>query len=140
MYAYAGTAHGSWETSTNDPSGSPPSIADLYSGARSRGSSLTLESVFNADLTRHVRVSVRVARDHRSLDLSLSLYIRTLFFFSFFERFFKLVKFVFFFFCDFVLLWKIFCVILQRLLYWFSLRGSPRDIEAHKDLFLWLYV
>lgn len=81
-------------------------------------------------------VSVRVARDH----LSLSLSLRMLLFFSFFffSKGFKLVKFDFSFLLTLRYFWKIFCVILQRLLYWFSVRGSPRDMETHKDLFLWL--
>lgn len=80
-------------------------------------------------------VSVRVARDHCSL--SLARHAVFLFFF-FFSKGFKLVKFDYFFLLTLCYFWKIFCVILQRLLYWFSLRGSPRDMETHKDLFLWL--
>jgi hypothetical protein len=106
MYADAGTAHRSWETSTNDPTaGSPPSIADLYSGARSRTRRVWLPSVSSMQILRHVGLGARRA----GLPLSLSLSLRMLFFFSFFFRkVFNLWNLIFLFFWLCVTFWKSF--------------------------------
>lgn len=104
----------------------------IFRRAESDSESLTPKCLFNADLT--ACGSRCASRGITALYLSL----RMLLFFSFFRKVLKLWNLIFFFLLTLCYFWKIFCVILQRLLYWFSLRGSPRDMETHKDLFLWL--
>lgn len=107
----------------------------IFRRAESDSESLTPKCLFNADLTA---CGSRCA-SRGITSLSLSRYACCYSFLSFFfSKGFKLVKFDFSFLLTLRYFWKIFCVILQRLLYWFSLRGSPRDMETHKDLFLWL--